>query len=380
MLKQLLAGFLMLALCASCGAPPSEPAVSEAPPAASAPVPAPAPAPEPEPDPEPDPVRELLDSLTVEEKIAQLFFVRCPETGGAELAASELCPGGFLLFGADFADRTAEQAKDRIASFQSAARVPLLIGVDEEGGTVVRVSRYFRETRFQSPRALYEAGGLDALTADAAEKDEFLRDFGINVNLAPVADLSDDPDDFIYARAVSGDTETAAACVAAVVEQMNADGMGSVLKHFPGYGPNADTHTGSARDERPLEAFEAADLLPFAAGVEAGAPAVLVSHNIVPAFGDELPGSLSPSVVGYLRDTMGFAGVILTDDLAMAAAAVDNAAVRAVQAGCDLLITSDYESDHAAVLAALEAGELTQERIDESAYRVLGWKHALGLL
>ena len=258
--------------------------------------------------------------------------------------------------------------------------MPLLIGVDEEGGTVVRVSRYFRETRFQSPRALYEAGGLDALTADAAEKDAFLRDFGINVNLAPVADLSDDPDDFIYARAVSGDAETAAACVAAVVEQINADGMGSVLKHFPGYGPNADTHTGSARDERPLEAFEAADLLPFAAGVEAGAPAVLVSHNIVPAFGDELPGSLSPSVVGYLRDTMGFAGVILTDDLAMAAVAVDRAAVRAVQAGCDLLITSDYESDHAAVLAALEAGELTQERIDESAYRVLGWKHALGLL
>ena len=376
MLKQLLAGFLVLALCAACGAPPAEPAVSEAPPAASAP----APAPEPEPAPAPDPVRELLDSLTLEQKIAQLFFVRCPETGGAELAASELCPGGFLLFGADFADRTAEQAKDRIASFQSAARVPLLIGVDEEGGTVVRVSRYFRETRFQSPRALYEAGGLDALTADAAEKDAFLRDFGINVNLAPVADLSDDPDDFIYARAVSGDAETAAACVAAVVEQINADGMGSVLKHFPGYGPNADTHTGSARDERPLEAFEAADLLPFAAGVEAGAPAVLVSHNIVPAFGDELPGSLSPSVVGYLRDTMGFAGVILTDDLAMAAVAVDRAAVRAVQAGCDLLITSDYESDHAAVLAALGAGELTQERIDESAYRVLGWKHALGLL
>ena len=103
MLKQLLAGFLVLALCAACGAPPAEPAVSEAPPAASAP----APAPEPEPAPAPDPVRELLDSLTLEQKIAQLFFVRCPETGGAELAASELCPGGFLLFGADFADRTA---------------------------------------------------------------------------------------------------------------------------------------------------------------------------------------------------------------------------------------------------------------------------------
>lgn len=379
MVKRLIFIACILALCAACGAQPSEPAVSEAPPAASAVAPEPAPAPEPEPEPEPDPVRELLDSLTVEQKIAQLFFVRCPESGGGELAASELCPGGYLLFGVDFADRTAEEAASRIAGFQTAARVPLLIGVDEEGGTVVRVSRYFRETRFPSPRALYEAGGLDALTADAAEKDAFLQGFGVNVNLAPVADLSGDPDDFIYPRAVSGDAETAAACVAAVVEQMNADGMGGVLKHFPGYGPNADTHTGSARDERPLERFEAADLLPFAAGIEAGAPAVLVSHNIVPAFGGELPGSLSPSVVGYLRDTMGFAGVIVTDDLAMAAAAVDNAAVRAVQAGCDLLITSNFADDHAAVLAALEAGGLTQERIDESAYRVLAWKHALGL-
>ena len=380
MLKQLLAGVLALALCTACGAQPSEPAVSEAPPAASAVAPVPAPDPVPEPEPEPDPVQEVLDSLTLEQKIAQLFFVRCPESGGAELAASGLCPGGYLLFGVDFADRTAEQAKDRIASFQSAARVPLLIGVDEEGGTVVRVSRYFRETRFQSPRALYEAGGLDALTADTAEKDVFLQGFGINVNLAPVADLSDDPDDFIYPRAVSGDAETAAACVAAVVRQMNMDGMGSVLKHFPGYGSNTDTHTASARDGRPLEAFEAADLLPFAAGIEAGAPAVLVSHNTVPAFGDELPGSLSPSVVGYLRDTMGFAGVIVTDDLAMAAAAVDNAAVRAVQAGCDLLITSDYESDHAAVLAAVRAGKITEDEIEDSALRVLRWKAALGLL
>ena len=386
MLKQLLAGLLVLALCAACGAQPSEPAVSEAPPAASAVAPVPEPAPEPEPEPEPDPVRELLDSLTVEQKIAQLFFVRCPETGGAELAASERCPGGFLLFGADFADRTAEQAKDRIASFQSAARVPLLIGVDEEGGTVVRVSRYFRETRFQSPRALYEAGGLDALTADAAEKDAFLQGFGVNVNLAPVADLSGDPNDFIYPRTFGQDAAATSDYVSAVTAQMAADGMGSVLKHFPGYGDNADTHTGIAVDERPYEDFVNSDFLPFSAGFQSGGAmtAVLVSHNIVECMDGELPASLSPNVHRVLREELGFDGVVMTDDLAMEAVSAyagDGAvAVMALEAGNDLVLTTDYRTQIPKVIEAVENGDLAESVIDAACRRVLRWKQALGLL
>ncbi len=356
--------------------------------AASAPVdPAPAPlppvssVPAPEEPPAPDPVQTYLDGLSVDEKLGQLFFVRCPVNGGERLAASEKCPGGYLLFGNDFADRTADEAKARIANFQAAAKTPLLIGVDEEGGTVVRVSRHLRNERFASPRALYEQGGLEAILSDAIEKDAFLSDFGINVNLAPVADLSTDPNDFIYPRTLGEDAATTAGYIAAVVRQMDADNMGNVLKHFPGYGPNADTHTGSAFDPRPLEDFETADLRPFIAGIDAGADAVLVSHNVVPAFGDTLPGSLSPAVVGYLRDTLGFDGVILTDDLAMdAVVAFDDAALRAVQAGCDLIITSDFETGHAQLRRAYNVGNLTMQQIDAAAYRVLAWKFELNLL
>ena len=375
---------LCLALTA-CGAKPAASTPAAPAPSVSAPVsepePALSPAPAPEPEPEPDAARALLDRMTLEQKVAQLFFVRCPESGGEELAASDQCPGGFLLFGADFAGRTADEAANRIAALQASAQTPLLIGVDEEGGTVVRVSRYFRDAPFSSPQKLYREGGLDAILADTIEKDGFLQDFGINVNLAPVADLSDNPADFIYPRALGEDAETTADYVAAVARQMTADGMGCVLKHFPGYGSNADTHTGSAYDLRALETFETADLLPFAAGIKAGAPAVLVSHNVVPAFGDELPASLSPCAVGYLRDTMDFEGVILTDDLSMAAASgYPDAAVRAVQAGCDLLITSRFADDCAAVQNAVELSMLSEEQIDASAYRVLRWKAALGLL
>ena len=369
---------VLLFLLTACGQSPQSdaPAVSVPPaPEVSAPVVETVP----EPLPEPDPVQERLDSMTLEQKLGQLFFVRCPTDGGAALAASDRCPGGFLLFGQDFENRTKQQVIDRISAFQSAAQTPLLIGADEEGGTVVRVSRYFREEKFRSPRALYRSGGLEAILADTTEKDAFLASFGINVNLAPVADLSTDSADFIYPRALGEDAETTAAYIAAVVKQMNTDGMGSVLKHFPGYGSNIDTHTDRAVDDRPLTVFEGADLLPFIAGIEADAPCVLVSHNIVPAFGDELPGSMSPAIVCYLRETLAFEGVVMTDDLAMAAAAYENAAVRAVQAGCDLLITSDYETQYAEVLAAVQAGELTEAKIDAAAYRVLAWKQVLGL-
>lgn len=377
-MKRLLS-LVLLFLLTACGQTlQSEPPAVSVPPAPE--VSAPVVETVPEPLPEPDPVQERLDGMTLEQKLGQLFFVRCPESGGEALAASDRCPGGFLLFAPDFADRTVQQVIDRISAFQSAAQTPLLIGADEEGGTVVRVSRYFREEKFPSPRALYQRGGLEAILADTVEKDTFLASFGINVNLAPVADLSTDPADFIYPRALGEDAETTAAYIAAVVKQMNADNMGSVLKHFPGYGSNIDTHTDRAVDDRPLSVFENADLLPFAAGIEAGAPCVLVSHNIVPAFGDDLPGSMSPAIVRYLREEMAFDGVIMTDDLAMAAAGVENAAVLAVQAGCDLLITSDYETQYAEVLAAVQAGKITEAQIDAAAYRVLAWKQTLGLL
>ena len=387
-MRRLLAAMLTLLVLfslAACGAPPTPeepvPPVQEELPAVEPPPPAT------EPEPPADPVEELLTSMTLEEKVGQLFFVRCPVENAAEdVSAYHL--GGYILFGRDTKDKTADALIQTIQSYQDAAAVPLLIGVDEEGGTVVRVSSnpHLRASKFQSPQKLFAGGGMEAVTADAREKDILLDALGFNVNLAPVADVSTDPGDFIYNRAFGRDAAATADYVSAVTAQMAADGMGSVLKHFPGYGNNADTHTGIAVDDRPYEDFVNGDFLPFLAGMEAGGSttAVLVSHNIVECMDAGLPASLSPNVHRILREELDFDGVVMTDDLAMdavAAYAEDGAvAVMALEAGNDLVLTTDYRTQIPKVKEAVENGELDESVIDTACRRVLQWKQALGLL
>ena len=340
----------------------------------------------PEPPPEPDPAEVYVDGLTLEQQVAQLFFARCPDVGAADLAA-QYDIGGYILFGRDFEGQTPESVTQAIQSYQDAAATPMLIGVDEEGGTVTRVSAYsaFRAAgRFQSPQALFAEGGLQRIEEDTVEKDALLASLGINVNLAPVCDVSTDPADFINARAFGQDAEATSEYVRTVVQQMKTDGMGMVLKHFPGYGSNVDTHTGIAQDTRPIEQFRQSDFLPFAAGIETGAQAILVCHNIVACMDDTLPASLSPAVHDVLRDELGFDGVVMTDDLVMQAitdyTGDADAAVLAVQAGNDMLISSDFVTQYNAVLAAVEDGTITADRIRESAVRVVHWKIELGLI
>lgn len=338
---------------------------------------------------EPDPIaaraQELLDGMTLEEKVGQMFIARCPETDAAQLAA-DYHLGGYILFGRDFKDKTAEQVTTDIQSCQDAAEIPLLIAVDEEGGTVNRVSSNpnLRSSPFRSPQSLYSEGGLELVRSDAQEKCRLLESLGININFAPVCDVSQDPADFIYDRTLGRDAQETSQYVAAVVETMAEEGMGSVLKHFPGYGNNTDTHTGVAYDDRPYDTFLTSDFLPFQAGIAAGADMVLVSHNIVSAMDEASPASLSPEVHRVLREDLGFTGVIVTDDLVMDGvrdfAGDDEAAVLAVQAGNDLLCCTDFQTQVPAVLAAVESGEITGEQIDAAVLRVLTMKLRLGIL
>ncbi len=332
-------------------------------------------------------VEDLLSSMTLEERVGQLFFVRCPAEGAAEdVEAYHL--GGYILFGRDTKDKTANELIQAIQHYQDAASIPLLIGVDEEGGTVVRVSSnpHLRSEKFASPQRLYALGGMDRVLADTREKDILLQALGFNVNLTPVADVSTDPGDFIYARAFGQDADATADYVSAVTGQMRADTMGSVLKHFPGYGSNADTHTGIAVDDRPYEDLVSRDFLPFQAGMATGGDttAVLVSHNIVTCMDPDLPASLSPAVHRILREDLDFDGAVMTDDLAMdavSAYAGDGAmAVLALQAGNDLVLTTDYRTQIPKVLEAVENGTLEEAAIDAACRRVLRWKQALGLL
>ena len=338
---------------------------------------------------EPDPIaaraQELLDGMTLEEKVGQMFIARCPETDAAQLAA-DYHLGGYILFGRDFKDKTAEQVTTDIQSYQDAAEIPLLIAVDEEGGTVNRVSSNpnLRSSPFRSPQSLYSEGGLELVRSDAQEKCRLLESLGININFAPVCDVSQDPADFIYDRTLGRDAQETSQYVAAVVETMAEEGMGSVLKHFPGYGNNTDTHTGVAYDDRPYDTFLTSDFLPFQAGIDAGADMVLVSHNIVSAMDEASPASLSPEVHRVLREDLGFTGVIVTDDLVMDGvrdfAGDDEAAVLAVQAGNDLLCCTDFQTQVPAVLAAVESGEITEEQINAAVLRVLTMKLRLGIL
>lgn len=349
----------------------------------------PQPLPEPEPTPEElaaQEIESLLSSMTLEEKVGQLFFVRVPTENALEdITTYHL--GGYILFGRDTMDKTANDLIQTIRGWQNAASIPLLIGVDEEGGTVVRVSSNpnLRSSRFSSPQKLFNNGGMESVVADTYEKDALLSALGFNVNLAPVADVSTHTGDFIYDRSFGQDAFSTSEYVSVVTEQMCRDNMGSVLKHFPGYGNNVDTHTGIALDQRPLESFTSSDFLPFQAGLAAGGEktAVLVCHNIVQCMDPNLPASLSSSVHKILRDNLRFDGVVMTDDLAMDAvaayAADGTVAVMAIKAGNDLIITTDYRTQICNVIEAVENGTLDEAVIDTACRRVLRWKQALRL-
>ena len=333
----------------------------------------------------PDPLLVLLESMSLEEQVGQLFLARCSAASAVEDASSYHL-GGFVLFGVDFQDHTPDSIRETIASYQAAAGVPMLIAVDEEGGTVTRVSRYpqYRSSPYPSPRNLYNQGGMDLLRTTETEKCQLLSSLGVNVNLGPVCDISDLPGALLYYRSLGQNAEITSQFISQTVSVMAEHRVGSVLKHFPGYGNNADTHLQIAIDSRTLESLECCDLLPFQAGIQAGADAIMVSHTIVEALDNGYPASLSPAVHRYLRQEMGFDGVILTDDLVMNAITeqygTGEAAVLAVLAGNDMLCCTEYPQQYEAVLDAVLAGRIDYLQLRESVLRVLKWKQKLGLI
>ena len=323
--------------------------------------------------------------MTIEEKVGQIFLARCPTKNAAEDAAAYHL-GGYILFGSDFNGRTHQQVCDTIASYQAVSKIPMLIAVDEEGGIVCRVSDQpqFRESPFPSPRDLYNEGGLDLILTTEQEKITLLQSLGINVNVAPVCDVTIDPNAFMYSRSLGQSPEITGQFIAATVSLMKQNQFGGVLKHFPGYGNNTDTHVAIAVDNRTLEELESADLIPFTMGIESGAEAILISHTFVNCLDTEYPASLSPKVIGYLRSQMGFEGVVVTDDLVMKAIkdlyGAGESAVLAVLAGNDLLISSEYQIQYTAVLDAVHSGRISMEALDRAVLRILRWKTHLGLL
>lgn len=326
-------------------------------------------------------IEDRLATMTLEEKVGQLFWARVPSDHQIEdLKSYHL--SGYILFGRDFEGRSIEDIKALTKGYQAAAKIPLLIGSDEEGGTVTRISSIL-ETPFQSPMALYQQGGMEAVLSDTKQKAELLKSVGINAGLFPVADLARDQSAFIYDRTIGQDAQITASYVQQVVEELKKSKVGSTLKHFPGYGDNGDSHTAIIQDNRSLDELRQADFLPFQAGIDAGADSVLVSHNILSKI-DTVPSSISPKITDLLRNELHFKGVIMTDDFDMAGIAdfvsQDEAAFQVILAGNDLILGSSYQTQIPYLLKKISSGELTEERIDESVRRILTWKYDLGLL
>lgn len=338
---------------------------------------------------QPSRAEQIMAEMTLEDKIGELLLVRSNGLSNAEFAelAARCHAGGVVLFADDINEKDASQLTADIAALQTACGGRLLVCVDEEGGTVVRVSRneLLRPTKFQSPQSVFEQGGMEAIVDDAAEKSEFLAGFGFNVNFAPVADVVTDSNGFLYKRAFGQGAEETAEYVKNVVSTMKACGMGCTIKHFPGYG-NAygDTHNGIVVVGTSKKEILNSELTPFKAGIAAGADSVMVTHSIMTELDPDRPSSLSPATISLLREELGFDGVVISDGLDMGAilqySGGKDVCVTAFLAGNDLLCTpTDADIAFDALYKAVEDGTISPERLDESVKRIVEWKIGLGL-
>lgn len=330
-------------------------------------------------------IEAKLEAMTLEEKVGQMFM-GCFYNGTPSVeTVNRYHLGSILLFSESFKDSDKTSIRSALDAIASDSDIKPIVAVDEEGGTVNRVSLFpeFRSEPFKSPRELFAAGGMDAVIDDVHEKNLLLSQLGINLNLAPVCDISQNPDEFMYSRSLGQNAVVTAQYTSKVVTACLDDNMGCCLKHFPGYGNSKDTHKGIAVDNRPLTQLEQNDFIPFIAGINAGAPAVLVSHNIVSALDGKLPASLSPAVHRLLRYDMNFDGVIITDDLSMKAISQfipdTDSAVSAVMAGNDILCTGNFKEQWEAVVSAVKTGKISEQRIDNSVRRILLWKKSMSL-
>lgn len=323
-----------------------------------------------------------MKNMSLDDKIGQILLVRYDESNKDD-AVDKYKVGGFVFFANAFNGKSKDEVIKMISSLQDKTKVPLLTAVDEEGGNVVRVSSNtsLRSEKFKSPSELYNTGGLDLIKEDTIEKSKLLKSLGLNVNLAPVVDVSTNPDDYIYERTLKQDVSKVSDYAKTVIDASKGTNVSYVLKHFPGYGSNSDTHVGESKDDRTLTELINNSFPPFESGIESGAEAILVNHSTVTALDRNNPASLSSAVHNYLSEQLGFSGITITDDLAMSSlSGITNKYEKAVLAGSDILIVTDFEEAFNEIKNAVRDGRISEEKIDELVKRVIAWKYSKGLM
>ena len=341
-----------------------------------------------------DIVEKTLADMSLRDKVCQMMFVR-PESitgidvvtaaGDTTKSALEQYPvGGIVYFAQNMESK--DQVKEMIDNSQSYSKVGLFISTDEEGGMVNRLMNTVGTTYIDSMYN-YKDEGTQKAHDNAYTIASDMAALGFNMDFAPVADVWSNPDNTVIGeRAYSDDYSQAAELVGSAVKGFEDGGVMCTLKHFPGHGDTAeDSHYSSAYVRRTKDEIMADEMQPFTAGIDAGAEFVMVGHLIVPDI-DELPATLSYKITTeMLRNEMHFEGIAITDSLAMSSIAdnygVGDSAVMSIKAGIDMLLDpTDIDTAIDAVVQAVESGDITEDRIDESVRRILTLKEKQGLL
>ena len=346
----------------------------------------------------PDPV----EGMTLREKVCAMFWVRAESldptftwvsnddlvaNGLVELkdtmraVASEYPVGGIVLFAHNI--QNPEQLKAFTDSLHRLRGAPFIC-VDEEGGRVARIANnpFFGLPRYKSMAAL-ASKGKGAVKEAAVTIGNYLHQYGIDIDFAPVADVNTNPRNIVIGpRAFSDSPSEAAGLVCTYLKALQAQGVYGCLKHFPGHGDtSADTHFGYAVSNKTWEQMRDCEMVPFREGIAAGARLVMTAHISAPKVtGSNIPSTLSPVILEEkLRGELGFDGVIVTDALEMGAItrqfSPEEACILAVKAGADVLLcVKDFRSAVDAVEAAVLAGDIPETRINESVRRIFALK------
>ncbi len=356
---------------------------------------------------EEDPVALKIQSMTLREKVGQLFMIR-PDAlegrfGPAELEDNSITGttrvsqemrdnyanypcGGFALFRKNILSPS--QLKTFTENLHSLGSSSPMLGIDEEGGRIARIANHpenFNVAKFPSMGAIAWSGDESKAYEAGQTIGAYLTAYGLDIDFAPVADVNTNPKNTVIGdRAFGSDPEQAAGMVRQVIIGLHDSGVASCIKHFPGHGDTAtDTHTGYAETLKTWEEISACEMIPFRAGIEAGTDLVMTAHIAAP----NVTGSNEPSTMSYivltekLRGELGFQGLIITDALAMGAIrekyTSSQACIRCIQAGVDILLMPyDYYEAFDGVVRAVEEGAIPESRIDESVYRILSFKYS----
>lgn len=325
-------------------------------------------------------VDQIVESMSQTEKLGQMVMIGIQGTkvdDDSLYMLNQYHMGGVILFDRNM--ENPEQVKQLTSDLQAQSneKVPLFIGIDEEGGDVVRMAE--KLTPPPSQKEIGATGDIEQAKTWAIKTAKSLKDMGINVNFAPVADVGSNDK-----RSYSTDANTVIDFVRAATKGYQQENIIYSLKHFPGIGKGkVDSHVDSSSIDVTKEILMAEDIIPFKTIIDENEPNdyfILVSHLKYPALDEEYPASLSSKIMtDLLRNELGYKGIIITDDMEMGAVANHNdfrsIGIKAVKAGADIvLVCHEYEHQQEVYLGLLDAvnsGEISQERIDESVKRII---------